>query len=72
MTAALLSHGDVAKLLGISKPSLYEIRKKDPAFPKPLDLPGLSRPKWTVPMITMWMERKAREAWDATRQETTA
>ena len=62
MNAALLSHGQVAALLGMKRDSLYRIRKADPDFPKPLDLPGLSAPKWTREQVMAWVEQKARAA----------
>ena len=69
MNGALLSHGQVAAMLGLKRDALYAIRKNDPSFPKPLVLPGLSHPKWTREMVTVYIERKAREAWDATRRD---
>lgn len=67
MNPALLSHGKVAELLGLKRGALYNIRHADPTFPKPLDLPGLSTPRWTREQIAVYVERKAREAWEATR-----
>lgn len=60
MSAALLSHGQVAALLGLARTSLYRLRHGDPSFPKPLNLPGLSAPKWTPAQIAAWVESKVR------------
>lgn len=58
MNAALLSHRQVAAMLGLKRDALYKLRHTDPTFPKPLDLPGLSHPKWTPVQIEAWVESK--------------
>lgn len=54
----LLTHMEIAAMLGVSRSTLYEIRKR-PDFPKPLRIAGN---KWRDSSIERWVKQREQES----------
>ena len=57
MTDTLLNVRDVAARLGVCRPTVYNILKRDPSFPRPIHIASRS-PRWRAAELAAWIESK--------------
>jgi predicted DNA-binding transcriptional regulator AlpA len=56
----LLDVHDLARLLGISKDTVYRLSREQPDFLQPIDVAG--RKRWRTRDFNAWVNRRARRA----------